>query len=101
MDISNICNSDQLCIILQDIPLTILFGEDNAELQNKDLLPANVTAARVKMPHAFGTHHTKVNGQSKRAKFYGEESSRDPDSNLSIDKKYFLILFVSHLNSIL
>jgi hypothetical protein len=25
----------------------------------------------------------------------------DPGSNLSIDSKYFLVLFVSHLNSIL
>ncbi len=41
--------------------MTILFGEDNPELQNKAGLPANVTAAKVKMQNPFGTHHTKVN----------------------------------------
>ena len=45
----------------QKKPLTIIYGEDNAELAaNKGHPKQNVNAIRVKPRYPFGTHHTKM-----------------------------------------
>ncbi|GLH16808.1 Putative tyrosyl-DNA phosphodiesterase [Gryllus bimaculatus] len=44
---------------VDDKPLLILHGEDSDDLK-KNNLPPNITAVRIKTPHPFGHHHTKM-----------------------------------------
>lgn len=41
-------------------PLTLLYGVEDDDLKEGKKLPSNVTAVKVKMPTAFGHHHTKM-----------------------------------------
>ena len=43
----------------EKIPLLILYGEENADL-NSNSLPQNVKALRIRSPYPYGTHHTKL-----------------------------------------
>ncbi|KAJ8871282.1 hypothetical protein PR048_027590 [Dryococelus australis] len=41
-------------------PLLILHGEDVKDLRDPKKLPEHIKAVRIKTPHAFGHHHTKM-----------------------------------------
>lgn len=42
-----------------DKPLLIVHGEEQDDLKNENL-PSNIKAVRIKTPHPFGHHHTKM-----------------------------------------
>ncbi|XP_066991996.2 probable tyrosyl-DNA phosphodiesterase [Anabrus simplex] len=44
---------------LGEKPLLIIYGDDNDDLRSS-ALPKNITAVRIKTPHPFGHHHTKM-----------------------------------------